>query len=110
MDLNRRDGVEVFNHLKWLSNELPVTFIYAGVELAERRLFTEGLSGDSLVLAQTATRWTRLELPPFMVTSNTGRRHWASLLKATERQLVLAAARQMIADLSRHFHGCFISR
>lgn len=91
IDPHRRDGVEVSNHLKWLANELPVTFLYAGVGLAERRLVVEGLSGDSLVLAQTARRWTRLELPPFTVTNNTGRRHWTSLLKATEQQLVLAA-------------------
>lgn len=92
VDVNRRDGVEVSNHLKWLSNELPVTFIYAGVGLAERRLFAEGLHGGSAVLAQTARRWTRLELPPFVVTTEVGCRHWVSLLKATERQLVLAEA------------------
>jgi hypothetical protein len=92
IDPNRRDGVEVSNHLKWLANELPITFIYAGVGLAERRLFAEGLTGDSAVMAQTARRWTRLELPPFHVGDAAGRRHWQSLLKATERQLVLAKA------------------
>lgn len=101
IDMNRRDGVEVSNHLKWLSNELPVTFIYAGVGLSQRRLFAEGLVGDSLALAQTARRWTRLELPPFVVTTNTGRRHWTSLLKATERQLVLAGTHPgMLSDIA----------
>lgn len=101
IDVSRRDGVEVSNHLKWLSNELPVTFIYAGVGLAERRLFAEGLSGDNAVLAQTARRWTRLQLPPFVITTDTGRRHWLSLLKATERQLVLADAHPgMLTDLA----------
>jgi hypothetical protein len=90
VDLNRRDGVDVSNHLKWLANELPVTFVYAGVGLAERRLFAEGLTGDSAVMAQIARRWTRLELPPFHVSNSAGRRHWRSLLKATERELVLA--------------------
>jgi hypothetical protein len=90
VDPNRRDGVDVSNHLKWLANELPVTFLYAGVGLAERRLFSEGLTGDSAVMAQTARRWTRLELPPFQITDKAGKRHWLSLLKATERQLVLA--------------------
>jgi hypothetical protein len=92
IDLNRRDGVEVSNHLKWLANELPVTFVYAGVGLAERRLFAEGLAGESAALAQTARRWTRLELPPFLVDTDAGRAHWTNLLKATERQLVLAGA------------------
>lgn len=101
IDPNKRDGIEVSNHLKWLSNELPVTFIYAGVGLAERRLFAEGLTGDSAVMAQTARRWTRLELPPFHIGNQHGRRHWHSLLKATERQLVLARARPgMLTELA----------
>ncbi|MEU7922987.1 hypothetical protein [Micromonospora zamorensis] len=88
------------NHLKWLANELPVTFVYAGVGLAERRLFAEGLTGDSAVMAQIARRWTRLELPAFHVGDTAGRRRWRSLLKATERQLVLAKAHPgMLTDL-----------
>jgi hypothetical protein len=83
----------VSNHLKWLANELPVTFIYTGVGLAERRFFAEGLTGPNAVLAQTARRWTRLELPPFEIESPVGRQHWQSLLKATEQHLVLACAR-----------------
>ncbi len=30
IDPRRKDGLDVSNHLKWLANELPVTFIYAG--------------------------------------------------------------------------------
>ncbi len=102
IDPRRKDGLDVSNHLKWLANELPVTFIYAGVGLAGRRLFAEGLTGDNAVLAQTGRRWTRLELPPFEIVSEEGRQHWRSLLKAAERQLVLARARPgmltMLAD------------
>jgi hypothetical protein len=90
IDPRRKDGLDVSNHLKWLASELPVTFVYVGVGLAERRLFAEGLVGDAAVLAQTARRWTRLQVPPFEIGSDTGRGHWRSLLKATERQLVLA--------------------
>ncbi len=88
-----KDGLDVSNHLKWLANELPVTFIYAGVGLAERRLFAEGLLGEHAALAQTARRWTRLALPPFEIGTDAGRTHWRGLVKATERQLVLAQAR-----------------
>ena len=87
-----KDGLDVSNHLKWLANELPVTFIYTGVGLAERRLFAEGLLGEHAALAQTGRRWTRLVLPPFHVSTDEGRGHWKGLLKATERQLVLAHA------------------
>ena len=63
-----------------------------GVGLAERRFFAEGMTGPSAVLAQTARRWTRLEVPPFENGSEAGRAHWQALLKTTERQLVLARA------------------
>jgi AAA domain-containing protein len=77
IDQHSKDGLAVSNHLKWLANELPITFIYAGVGLAERRFFEEGLSGPSVVLAQTARRWTRLEVGPF----ERGK-HWRALVKA----------------------------
>jgi hypothetical protein len=92
IDPRRKDGLDVSNHLKWLANELPVAFIYAGVGLTERQLLAEGLTGDHAVLAQTARRWTRLQLPAFEIVSDEGRHHWQGLLKATERQLVLARA------------------
>jgi hypothetical protein len=101
IDPTHRDGLAVSNHLKWLANELPITFIYAGVGLAERRLFAEGLLGDNAALAQTGRRWTRLELPPFHITTDEGRHHWRGLLKATERQLVLAHHRTgMLVELA----------
>jgi Bacterial TniB protein len=75
---SHRDGLAVSNHLKWLANELPVTFIYAGVGLAKRRLFAEGLLGENTALAQTGRRWTRLELPPFHIATDKGRHHWAA--------------------------------
>jgi hypothetical protein len=93
IDPRRADGLNVSNHLKWPASELPVTFICVGAGLAERRLFAEGLTGDNAVLAQTARRWTRLQVPPFEVVSDTGRGHWHGLLKATGRQLVLARQR-----------------
>lgn len=92
IDPRRRPGLDVSNHLKWLANELPVTFIYAGVGLAERKFFAEGLAGENAAMAQTARRWTRLPLPAFEIITEEGRLHWRSLLKATERQLVLARA------------------
>jgi hypothetical protein len=100
IDHARRDGLDVSNHLKWLANELPVTFIYVGVGLAERRFFAEGMTGPNAALAQTARRWTRLDVPAFENHTDTGRHHWRSLLKATERQLVLTQHRPgMLTDL-----------
>lgn len=101
IDLDRRDGLAVSNHLKWLANELPVTFVYVGVGLAERRFFADGLTGKNVVLAQTARRWTRLGVDPFRFDTDQGRRHWTSLVKATERQLVLTDHRPgMLVDVA----------
>ncbi|MFJ9902161.1 TniB family NTP-binding protein [Streptomyces sp. NPDC101152] len=101
IDLDRKEGLAVSNHLKWLANELPVTFVYVGVGLAERRFFADGLTGKNTVLAQTARRWTRLSVDPFRLTSDQGRQHWRSLLKATERQLMLAEHRPgMLTELA----------
>jgi hypothetical protein len=101
IDPGRKDGMDVSNHLKWLASELPVTFIYAGVGLAERRLLAEGLTGENAALAQTPRRWTRLAVPPFEIMTRDGRRDWQGLLKATERQLVLTRQRPgMLAGLA----------
>lgn len=92
VNMRHADGVAVANHLKWLANELPITFVFAGVGLAKRGFFSEGLSGEDLEMAQTARRWTRLEMPPFTIDTEAGKRHWHNLLCSTEQQLVLADA------------------
>ncbi|UAK31925.1 MULTISPECIES: TniB family NTP-binding protein [Nocardia] len=83
-----RDGLAVSNHLKWLANELPVTFIYAGVGLGERRFFEEGLTGRHAAFAQSGRRWTRLSVELFDRDE-----HWRALVKAVDRQVVLARSR-----------------
>ena len=83
-----KDGLAVSNHLKWLANELPITFIYAGVGLKKRRFFQEGLSGPSAAMAQSGRRWTRFEVGDF---KNGG--EWQTLVKAIEKRLVLTRVR-----------------
>lgn len=89
VDQRSKDGIAVNNHLKWLANELPITFVFAGVGLEKRRFFEEGLTGDSVALAQTARRWTRLTVGSFP----RGDSSWTLLVKAMEAHLVLAEAR-----------------
>ncbi len=93
LDMNRRDGREVANHFKWLSNQFPVTFLFVGVGLRERGLLTEGLTAGDSAMAQTARRWTTLSLAPFEIQTDEGRRTWRRLLLAIERDLVLADTR-----------------
>ncbi|MCX4098341.1 AAA family ATPase [Nocardia sp. alder85J] len=85
---NSADGLAVSNHLKWLANELPVTFIYAGVGLGQRRFFEEGLIGADAAFAQSGRRWTRLSVELFDRDE-----HWLALVKAIDRQVVLARHR-----------------
>jgi hypothetical protein len=99
LDMRRRDGIEVSNHLKWLASEFPVTFLFAGVSLRERGLMSEGMTAAEQASAQTARRWTRLTLDPFTIGDEPGRRQWRSLLLAVEKHLILADAHPgMLAD------------
>lgn len=99
LDMNRRDGREVANHFKWLSNQFPVTFLFVGVGLRERGLLTEGLTAADAAMAQTARRWTTLSLPPFEIQTEEGRRTWRRLLLAIEKDIVLSDKRPgMVAE------------
>lgn len=94
-----RSGVEVSNHLKYIANEFPVTLLFVGVGLAEKGLYSEGHSYSDAVLAQTGRRTTALDLQPFTIDTERGRRQWRQLLLALERKIVLADARPgMLAD------------
>src|SRR5260370_40240343 len=90
--MRRRDGIEVSNHLKWLASEFPVTFLFAGVSLRERRLMSEGMTAADQASAQTARRWTRLTLDPFTISDEPGPLQRRSLLLAIENHLILARA------------------
>ena len=98
LDVTRRDGREVANHFKWLSNVFPVTFLFVGVGLRARGLLDEGLTGADAAYSQTARRWNVLTLEPFEIGTRAGLRTWRQLLLGIERDLVLAGSwRGMIA-------------
>lgn len=88
------NGEKVANELKWLANEYPATFVFAGVGLKSRGLFSEGLGKNASALAQTGRRWTHLKMDPFDLTTRGGDRVWHDTLLAVERKLVLARMRQ----------------
>lgn len=92
-------GVEVSNQFKYIANEFPVTLLLIGVGLAERGLFCEGDSYTNGVLAQTGRRTTALDMRPFTVDTDQGRREWRQMLLAIEQRLVLAEKHPgMLAD------------
>jgi hypothetical protein len=99
LDVTRRDGREVANHFKYLANTFPVTFLFVGVGLERRGLIREGLAAGEEELAQNARRWTTLDVSPFEIVTDDGRRTWRQLLLAIEKDLVLASAHPgMAAD------------
>lgn len=87
------NGEKVANELKWLANEYPATFVFAGVGLKARGLFSEGHGADGAALAQTGRRWTHLKVDPFDVTAPGGDQVWHDTLLAIERNLVLSHIR-----------------
>jgi hypothetical protein len=99
LDMTRRDGLTVTNHLKSLANDFPVTFLFVGVGLRERGLFCEGMTAADAAFAQTGRRWTRLTMDPFQIRTAAGRREWRTMLLGLERLLVLADKHPgMLAD------------
>lgn len=92
-------GVEISNHFKYIANEFPVTLIFVGVGLAARGLFSEGSSYEDAVIAQTGRRTTKLDMRPFTIDTDDGRREWRTLLLAIEKRIVLADKQPgMLAD------------
>lgn len=111
IDFKHRRGQEVSNHLKALANEMPVTFMYVGVRLREKKFFDEGLLGEDAAYAQTSRRATRCVVAPFLITTTTGARAWSALLAALEQHVLLADSRPgMLTDhadvLHRRTQGC----
>jgi hypothetical protein len=73
--------------------------IFIGVGLAARGLYSEGSEYQDAVLAQTGRRTTALDMEPFAVNTERGRRQWRQLLLAIEYRVVLADKYPgMIAD------------
>ncbi|SFK12509.1 TniB family NTP-binding protein [Cellulomonas sp. KH9] len=102
IDFKHRNGMDVSNHLKWLVNEMPATFVYTGVNLTEKRFFDEGLMGEQAAYAQTSRRATRCAVEAFRIDNEAGYRAWMALLRALEKHIVLADAREgMLTDNAR---------
>lgn len=102
INFRHRNGIEVSNHLKWLANEMPVTFIFVGVGLAHKRFFEEGQFGEEAEYAQNGRRATPCPVVPFTIHTAAGLRAWTDLLRAFEEHTILTDARPgMLTDHAR---------
>jgi hypothetical protein len=97
-----RGGVEISNHFKYIANDFPLTLLSIGIGLGERGVLMEGTCYDDAVLAQTTRRTTMLEMRPFAISTDQGRRQWRQLLMTIEQRLILGSRRQgmLVEDLS----------
>ena len=95
-------GVEIGNHFKYIANDFPLTLLSIGIGLGERGVLMEGISYDDAVLAQTTRRTTMLEMRPYGISTERGRRQWRQLLMTVEQRLILGSKRRgmLVDDLS----------
>lgn len=94
LNLASRSGAEVSDQLKYFSEHIPATFVYAGVEVEQAGLFT-GPRGR-----QIASRFAVLSTRPFGYGSKTERDNWRSLVLTFEQALPLRAHQP--GSLARH--------
>jgi hypothetical protein len=92
--LSTRNGAEVSDTLKYFSERIPATFIYAGIDVERQGLFS-GVRGR-----QIAGRFSLLETVPFPYTDE-----WKSLVATLEQALRLHHHPPgALAALDRYLH------
>lgn len=94
----KHGGVEISNHFKYIANEFPLTLVSIGIGLGDRgllmedrRISIEHAGYKDIVLEQTTRRTTMLDMLPYEIKSERGRRHWRTLLVTLEDRLVLGS-------------------
>jgi Bacterial TniB protein len=87
LNLATRSGAEASDQLKYFSERLPVTFVYAGIDVERVGLFA-GVRGR-----QIAARFATISTAPFGYGSQTERQDWHALIATLEQTLRLRAHR-----------------
>lgn len=94
ISLATRSGAEVSDQLKYFSERIRATFIYAGIDLEHAGLFT-GVRGS-----QIASRFTSIATHPFAYGTTSQREHWRAVVATLEQALRLH--RHKPGTLARH--------
>ena len=100
LSLATRAGAEVSDQLKYFSERIPATFVYAGIDLEENGLF-HGTRGR-----QIAGRFAVIHTRPFAYGTDTQRAAWRSLVATLDQALCLH--RHVPGTLARH--GAYLHR
>lgn len=114
INFNHRNGMDLSNHLKWLANEMPATFVYVGVGLSQKHFFDEGLHHSEAAYAQTSRRATRCTMAPFNIKTDGGMRAWVAMLQVFEGRIKLADAQpgcltEQAQEIFRRTQGYMVS-
>jgi hypothetical protein len=83
ISLATRAGAEVSDQLKYFSERIPATFVYAGIEVENAGLFS-GIRGR-----QIASRFATISTRPFAYGGAGQREHWGALVVTLEQALRL---------------------
>jgi hypothetical protein len=94
LNLATRAGAEVSDQLKYFSERIPATFVYAGIDVERANLFA-GTRGK-----QIASRFTTVATRPFAYGTTTQRENWRALVATLEQALRLH--RHKPGTLTRH--------
>ncbi len=85
LDASRHDGTLSNNHLNYLANLLPVTFIYAGIGVESHPLLSES---GKLTFSQTASRFSLVRMCPYQDPDS---EEWLALVLGFEKALGIAS-------------------
>jgi hypothetical protein len=83
LNLATRSGAEVSDQLKYFSERLPATFVYAGINVERVGLFAGTRGG------QIASRFATITTTPFAYGTQAQRQDWHSLVATLEQTLRL---------------------
>jgi hypothetical protein len=105
MNVRALSGKELNDHLKHLMNEIPATFLLAGVGLEHEGIFKEGRADGEARYAQLSHRTRRFGISSIDISDRDGEREWRSLLRAIEQDVRgLAPVRISDKDTARNLH------
>jgi len=88
LDLSQKEGRLANDHLKYLGNKVPATFLYAGIGCEENALFSEGRQNAGR-FSQTASRFVPYRMGPFGWGTRTEKEDWVRVVKAMDDALRL---------------------
>ncbi|WP_433521293.1 TniB family NTP-binding protein [Nocardia pseudovaccinii] len=94
ISLQTRSGAEVSDQLKYFSERIRATFVYAGIDLEHAGLFS-GVRGS-----QIASRFTSITTYPFAYGTTSQREQWRAVVATLEQALRLH--RHKPGTLARH--------